>query len=130
MAAMTTQVTSLPPSVLGGKIDPSQEPRNANSSDAIDATQVPGVPSQESTDAEPASIEELQDAVARINDHMQVVRRNLQFNLDDASGETVVKVIDTDTEEIIRQLPSEEALKISRQIESFVEGANLISAEV
>ncbi|WP_078482142.1 flagellar protein FlaG [Solemya pervernicosa gill symbiont] len=127
MAAMTTQLTSLPPSVLGGKIDPSQEPRDSKSADAIDPTQVPGVPSPESSDAEPASMEELQDAVTRINDHMQVIRRNLSFNLDDESGETVIKVIDSDTDEVIRQLPTEEAMKLSKQLEQA--SGSLISAE-
>ncbi|OOZ42236.1 hypothetical protein BOW53_00610 [Solemya pervernicosa gill symbiont] len=108
-------------------MDPSQEPRDSKSADAIDPTQVPGVPSPESSDAEPASMEELQDAVTRINDHMQVIRRNLSFNLDDESGETVIKVIDSDTDEVIRQLPTEEAMKLSKQLEQA--SGSLISAE-
>jgi len=127
MAAMTTQLTSLPPSVLGGKIDSSQEPRNPRSADTVDARQAPGVSSQESTEADPASIEELQDAVARINDHMQLERRNLQFNLDRESGHTVVKVINAETEELIRQFPSEEVLQLSKTLQDV--SGNLFKAE-
>jgi flagellar protein FlaG len=40
--------------------------------------------------------------------------RNLSFSVDAASGYNVVRVVNPDTGELIRQLPSEELLKISR----------------
>ncbi len=42
---------------------------------------------------------------------------SLQFSLDQDSGRTVVKMVDTETEEVLRQFPSEEMLAISKSID-------------
>lgn len=47
----------------------------------------------------------------------QSFSRDLQFTLDDSSGKMVVRVVDTQTNELIRQIPSEEALAISKAID-------------
>ena len=69
----------------------------------------------ESTDAERSSdAEELDMAqtVNRLNDLIQTVRRELRFSVDDASGDTVITVIDSETEEVVRQIPPEEVLTL------------------
>ena len=58
----------------------------------------------------------LDEAVQQLNNYVQSVNRNLEFNIDIESGKTVVKVIDATTEELIRQIPNEEALVIAKQI--------------
>ena len=57
--------------------------------------------------------EELKAAVKAIEKFVQSVQRNLEFSIDEASGKVVVKVIASDTGEVVRQLPSAEALKIA-----------------
>lgn len=68
----------------------------------------------------------LGEAVDRLREHAQSVQRNLEFSVDDASGETVVKVVSADTGEVIRQIPSEVALKLA---ESLKESSNLLFSE-
>jgi flagellar protein FlaG len=63
--------------------------------------------------------ESLDSAVASISAFVQGVQRSLDFSVDDTSGEVVVKVTDRDSGEVIRQLPSEEALRLSEQLESL-----------
>ena len=63
--------------------------------------------------------ESLDSAVASIASFVQNVQRSLNFSIDDSSGEVVVKVTDRDSGEVIRQLPSEEALRLSEQLESL-----------
>ena len=58
--------------------------------------------------------DDLRDKVAQLNDYMQNMNRNLQFSVDDTSGDTVIKVIDSETEEVVRQIPSEEILEASK----------------
>lgn len=70
---------------------------------------------------ESPDLEQLTEAVAKLNDHLQNVRRDLHFSIDDASGQTVVRVVNTETEELIRQIPSEEVLRISRTIKEQME---------
>jgi len=60
--------------------------------------------------------EELQQAVEELNDHVQQVQRDLLFSVDDSSGRTVVRVVNSLTEEVVRQMPSEEVLRISRNL--------------
>jgi len=70
----------------------------------------------ESDKAGKVSNEELQQAVTQLNDRMQQVERDLLFSVDDSSGQTVVRVVNSETDEVVRQMPTEEALRISRNI--------------
>jgi flagellar protein FlaG len=45
--------------------------------------------------------------------------QSLQFSLDKDSGKTVVKVMDTETNEVIRQIPTEEVLALSQAVDKF-----------
>ena len=60
--------------------------------------------------------EDLQTAVRNINDYVQKIQRDLEFSIDDASGRQVVKVIDAENEEVIRQIPAEEMLDLARHL--------------
>jgi flagellar protein FlaG len=60
--------------------------------------------------------EKLDTAVSKLNDFVQNIQRDLQFSLDEDSGEMVVKVIDSKSRQVIRQIPSEEALKLARSL--------------
>lgn len=69
-----------------------------------------------------ASKDDVDEAVEKINQHVQTVQRDLQFTVDEDSGKTVIKVIDSNTKELIRQIPGEEALQVAKRL---TEGANL-----
>lgn len=60
--------------------------------------------------------EQLDDSVKKMNDFVQNIERNLSFFVDEATGHDVVKVVDRSTNELIRQFPSEEFLKISENL--------------
>lgn len=60
--------------------------------------------------------EKLKAAVKEIDNFVKSVQRNLEFSIDEGSGEIVVKVIASDTGEIVRQLPSAEAIKIAESL--------------
>jgi flagellar protein FlaG len=77
------------------------------------------------------SKQELESIIEKLNEHVQNVQRNLNFSVDDTSGKTVIKVVDTNTEELIRQIPSEDALRISESIQEQLDGAGgLILSEL
>ncbi|PIE43422.1 MAG: flagellar biosynthesis protein FlaG [Gammaproteobacteria bacterium] len=60
--------------------------------------------------------EHLEQAVTRLNDYIQSVQRDLHFNIDDESGRMVVKVVDRNTDEVVRQIPDEVALNMARNL--------------
>ncbi len=68
----------------------------------------------------PLSLEKLQDAVEKMNELMQGGKRSLNFSVDDSTEKVVIKVMDLDTEEIVRQIPSEETLKFAEHLEGMV----------
>ena len=58
----------------------------------------------------------LAQAVGRVNDYVQILNRDLEFSFDEQSGDTIVKVIDSESGEVIRQIPPEEILAISQAL--------------
>jgi len=77
------------------------------------------VPQEEGKKAsEQPKKEVVSQAVASINDYVQTVNRELEFTQDDDLGQTIIKVIDRETEEVIRQIPSEEVIAIARAIKN------------
>ena len=71
--------------------------------------------------------EAVSQAVQNLNDRVQNVQRNLEFTIDELSGNTVISVIDSETEEVIRQIPPETVLNAAKNLQRL-EGL-LISAE-
>lgn len=70
--------------------------------------------------AEQPSPEQLDNAVSKLNDYLQDVQRNLSFSIDKETGITVVKVIDSATQEVVRQLPPDETLKLAAAIDKQI----------
>ncbi|MEZ5565136.1 MAG: flagellar protein FlaG [Gammaproteobacteria bacterium] len=64
--------------------------------------------------APPPTHEQVRQAVEQIQSYLNDSQRQLEFQIDDGSGRTVVRVVNPDTHELIRQIPSEEVLTLSR----------------
>ena len=61
---------------------------------------------------------DLEKAVTDIREFVQSAQRSLDFSIDDSTHRVVVKVINTDNGEVIRQIPSETALKLAQSLSS------------
>ncbi len=59
---------------------------------------------------------ELSQAVKQLNDFVQDIQRDLEFSVDDDTGKTVIRVYDSKTEELIRQIPNEEVLELAKNL--------------
>ncbi|MBV2127883.1 flagellar protein FlaG [Arsukibacterium indicum] len=59
---------------------------------------------------------ELQQAVDVVNQAVALEQRSLSFSIDDLSGRSVIKVVDFETDELIKQIPTEELLKVAQDI--------------
>ena len=73
--------------------------------------------SQQATSQEP-SRDQLNKAVSELNQSPQIKTQGLEFSIDEDSQRTVVKVIDQETKEVLRQIPTKEALEIAKSFES------------
>lgn len=67
--------------------------------------------------------QQVEDAVSSINEFVQNQQRTIRFSVDEQSGRDIVVVVDQNTDEVIRQIPSEELLVIARRLEEFVDDA-------
>ena len=61
--------------------------------------------------------QELQRAVSAANAAFKALSNNLEFSVDDQTGRSIVRVVDTSTGQVIRQLPSPEMLAIAKAID-------------
>jgi len=66
----------------------------------------------------PTDSNQLQKAVSKLNDYVQNLQHNLSFSVSDDTGRTVIKVYDAETDELIRQIPSEETIKLAASIDA------------
>jgi len=63
--------------------------------------------------------QQISSAVKDINNFFQTVQRSLGFTTDEASGQLVMQIRDTKTNELIRQIPSEDVLKLAKRLDDL-----------
>ena len=118
-------------SVITGNFGYQPTAPKAAASSAVELNKMKGGPelatpqSKEKTEtvkAEQAvTTDELGEAVENINQFVNSQGRTLNFSVDEESGKPVVKVIDFETKEVIRQIPSEEVLTMAKAIKRLQE---------
>jgi len=81
----------------------------------------------EATSIKPADIEKnstktrnvIEKAAEQLQQFVQSMGRDLNFSVDSLTGYNIVRVVDSSTGELIRQLPSEELLRLAKSMESL-----------
>ena len=63
---------------------------------------------------------QLDTALQQVNDKLKVLGTDLHFEVDKDSALTLVKVVDRDSGEVLRQIPSEAAVRIARSLDQIV----------
>jgi flagellar protein FlaG len=61
---------------------------------------------------------ELEQAVSRLNEYVQTVKRDLIFDIDPENQEPSVTVVDRESRKVLRQFDSKEALELAKKLES------------
>ncbi|MFZ6846387.1 flagellar protein FlaG [Undibacterium sp. RuTC16W] len=87
--------------------------RSATATQTVDAVQATS-PASSAT-----NIEKVTKAVNDINKTIQSLSQDLEFSVEEHSNRVVVKVVDQQTKEVLRQIPSEEVLEISRSLDKL-----------
>lgn len=67
------------------------------------------------------SIEQVDEALQIVNKAAVFEQRSLSFLIDEASGRSIIKVMDKTNDQLIRQIPSEELLKVAQDIKKLQE---------
>jgi len=59
----------------------------------------------------------VREAVAAINQAAKSLNASVELSVDSDSGRAIVRVVDTQTRQLIRQIPTEEALELRRALD-------------
>lgn len=59
----------------------------------------------------------VEDAVKRLSDFVAPTQSQISFSVDEESGMRIVKILDTQSKEVIRQFPSEEAIALAQALD-------------
>ena len=107
-------------SMVHNKVDLTQAPLKASASDVqlkrdaevstIDQTVEQSVIGNEQDPSK------LNQVATDLSDMMSMMRKGLAFKVDETSGQAVVTVLDRDTGDVIRQMPTEEALALAEKL--------------
>lgn len=82
-------------------------------------TEVPREPSTPRAAGEKPSQQAVHALVKDMNRTLQGINASLQFSQDEETGRTVIKLVDLETKEVLRQIPSEEALAIAHTLDKL-----------
>ncbi len=61
--------------------------------------------------------QQLDAEVSGVNDLVHELQRELHFAVDEYSGETVIKVVDSATDKVVRQIPAEDIVRLRQRLE-------------
>ena len=67
----------------------------------------------------PTPLEQVQQAMEDVRNAIAPVAQDLLFSIDEDTGKTIVKVVDASTDEVIRQIPSEEIISIAKALDKL-----------
>ncbi|MBB3211005.1 flagellar protein FlaG [Herbaspirillum sp. Sphag1AN] len=91
----------------------------ANRPDPVVSTVAPVADPQFQNSSENSSDKDVANAVDKLNDFARQNASDLDFSQDKETGKTIVRVVDTATDTVIRQIPSEEAIAIAKSIDKM-----------
>ena len=90
------------------------------------ARAVPGVHEQLRMGQAKPSAENVREAVKNISASLEAVPSDLQFEVDDDTGDLIVKMINRQTREVIKQIPTETVIEIAKSLNNLA--GRLVSA--
>ncbi|WP_025563174.1 MULTISPECIES: flagellar protein FlaG [unclassified Psychromonas] len=61
--------------------------------------------------------DEISETVEEMNSFLQEMKRNLSFSVDEDLGKNVITVKDTENDEVIRQIPSEDLMVLRKKMD-------------
>ena len=118
-----TEVTTLPTPVAGDDKQAGQAARSLTERAVDDVKQTEAQNQQklqqnqyknnnQDEKSQPLEREQLEQMAQQLQDFMGEMNRSLQFKVDEDSGRDVIKVLDKNSGEVIKQYPSEEVLSL------------------
>lgn len=106
------------PAVIGDAIVKQAEPTTNTLKPLSTSTNV--ISESQRVSAEKPDSTAINDMLDKVNRQMELNNSSLRFKADESSGKMVVAIYDSTTEELIRQIPSEQALTTAQKLNEFI----------
>ncbi|MFC1564108.1 flagellar protein FlaG [candidate division KSB1 bacterium] len=68
----------------------------------------------------PIDTEALEKIAEELNEDFRIFNAAISFSVDKNTGTTIVKIFDRDTEEVIREIPPEELLRLAAKLTDII----------
>lgn len=120
---MATEISSITSKIaVGGVADETSKGESVTVREIVMERQEVAESAKENF-AEQAKVtrEKLDKVVSELKEYVQTMQRDLNFHVDDATGRVVVRVVDTSTNRVVRQIPEEEVLSLARRLEEMLD---------
>lgn len=86
---------------------------------AAQKTDTPAAAKPAPATEQPASRAAVENAVREANEFIKPISESIEFTVDSDSGKVIVKMVDKETAQVIRQFPSEEMLALTRAMDKL-----------
>jgi len=102
-------------------LSPTERTSPTAKANETEAAEVTNIPTQEQVKAQKVADAKEAEAIAEevvfgLNELVQDLHRELKFSIDSESGDMVIKVIDQETDEVVREIPSEEVVRLRKRL--------------
>ena len=108
---------NIQPTVTTGQAKTDDHAVTATATSAAKATNTTGTAAKTAADGVEPTSDQVNAAVKHLNDTMTASSQDLEFSVDKDSKKTVVKLVDRNTHEVLRQMPTKEALEIAKSLD-------------
>ncbi|NTS75388.1 flagellar protein FlaG [Catenovulum sp. SM1970] len=104
-------------------VEKADKAKNSQTSDSLFTEPNLDATTQGITQVQPQAVdkvnrqeEDVESALSEVSEFVQQSNRNLNFSFDPDSNQTVIKVTDSESGDVIRQIPSEEVIALAERI--------------
>lgn len=106
------------PQRIGAAFAAAATPRGNAAAEGV-ATQ--GVREAEYGNASPSALERrtVEEATRKVQKAVSALNSSLQFQIDDETEKLVIKIVDTNTQEVIKQIPPQVVLEIAKALDKL-----------
>lgn len=101
------------------KIEPGADAAHTSGSGLQNGLTVSAQVNAQEADKKESQTKDLNEALQEVEDFLQVQNRNLAFSVDEQTKRAVVTVKDAQSGDTIRQIPSEEVLRLAERIKDL-----------
>lgn len=88
--------------------------------EAVDLKNTQNLEDQEGKDDKDLFVE-VKDNLQKLNEYIPVTSTNLKFEFDDGGDLPIIKVLDKNNDEVIREIPTEEFREIAKALDEFAD---------